>query len=78
VHLAPAFGADDMEVGRREGLPVVNPVDATGGSRPAPWEGQFVKDADPAIIADLQDRGLLLRRRPTPTPTRSAGAASGR
>src|SRR5690606_20483689 len=30
VHLAPAFGADDMAVGRREGLPVLNPVDADG------------------------------------------------
>jgi isoleucyl-tRNA synthetase len=62
VHLAPAFGADDMEVGRREGLPSANPVDASGAFVDGPWKGMFVKDADPEIIADLDARGLLLRR----------------
>jgi isoleucyl-tRNA synthetase len=62
VHLAPAFGADDMEIGRREGLPGANPVDATGAFTVGPWRGTFVKDADPAIIADLEGRGLLIRR----------------
>jgi isoleucyl-tRNA synthetase len=61
VHLAPAFGADDMEVGRREGLPVVNPVDAEGRFTTGPWQGRFVKDADPGITRDLQERGLLLK-----------------
>ena len=60
VHLAPAFGADDMAVGKREGLPVVNPVDAEGRFTTGPWQGSFVKDADDSIIADLRDRGLLL------------------
>jgi isoleucyl-tRNA synthetase len=60
VHLAPAFGADDLEVGRREGLPVVNPVDAAGRFTTGPWAGEFVKDADPGITRDLQERGLLL------------------
>jgi isoleucyl-tRNA synthetase len=60
VHLAPAFGADDMEVGRRHGLPVVNPVDRSGRFDTGPWAGEFVKDADAGITRDLQERGLLL------------------
>ncbi len=61
VHLAPAFGADDMAVGKRDGLPIANPVDAEGRFTEGPWAGEFVKDADPGIIRDLQERGLLLR-----------------
>jgi isoleucyl-tRNA synthetase len=63
VHLAPAFGEDDYQVARAEGLPLLNPVDADGAfdaSVPR-WTGQFVKDADPSIIDDLRDRGLLVR-----------------
>ena len=61
VHTAPAFGAEDMEVGRRYGLPVVNPVDAQGRFTSGPWEGRFVKDADPEIVAALADGGHLIR-----------------
>ena len=60
VHIAPAFGADDMDVGRREGLPVVNPVDLDGRFTTGPWEGAFVKDADPQIIEDMRASGVLL------------------
>jgi isoleucyl-tRNA synthetase len=63
VHMAPAFGADDMEVGRREGLPVVNPVDGEGRFSTGPWRGQFVKDADPEIIEALRERGVLIEHR---------------
>ncbi|MFP4235533.1 MAG: isoleucine--tRNA ligase [Nitriliruptoraceae bacterium] len=63
VHLAPAFGADDMAVGREHGWPVLNPVDATGSFTVAPWEGTFVKDADEWLIHDLEQRGLLLAQR---------------
>ncbi|TVR25672.1 MAG: isoleucine--tRNA ligase, partial [Nitriliruptor sp.] len=63
VHLAPAFGAEDMEVGRAEGLPVVNPVDATGRFTTGPWQGVFVKDADPDIIRTLAADGRLLASR---------------
>ena len=64
VHLAPAFGEIDREVGAREGLPTVNPVndaarfDAAVG---APYAGKFVKDADPALIDDLAARGKLVQ-----------------
>ncbi len=63
VHMAPAFGAEDMEVARREDLPVLLTVDEQGRFKDAvtPWAGMFVKDADPHIIADLKARGLLFR-----------------
>jgi isoleucyl-tRNA synthetase len=66
VHMAPAFGEDDAEVGRREGLPVLNPVDAEGtfDQRIGPWHGLGVKQADPAIVRDLEMRGLLVREEP--------------
>jgi isoleucyl-tRNA synthetase len=60
VHIAPAFGADDLEVGRREGLPFVNPVDDEGRFSTGPWAGTFVKDADPEIITALDAGGYLL------------------
>jgi isoleucyl-tRNA synthetase len=63
VHLAPAFGADDMEAARADDLPVLNPVgpDGTFGPDVAPWAGVWVKDADRSIIEDLAARGLLVR-----------------
>jgi isoleucyl-tRNA synthetase len=66
VHLAPAFGEEDAQVGRVEGLPVLNPVDAdaTFDHTVPPWQGRFVKDADPEIIADLRRRGLLVAEQP--------------
>jgi isoleucyl-tRNA synthetase len=64
VHLAPAFGADDMVVGRREGLPIVNPVGADARFTAGPWAGRFVKDADEDITAALDAAGLLVASRP--------------
>lgn len=63
VHLAPAFGEDDYQMGRRYDLPFFQPIDTAGrftGLVPD-WQGQFVKDADAGIVADLQQRGLLFR-----------------
>jgi isoleucyl-tRNA synthetase len=63
VHLAPAFGADDMEASRAYDLPVVNPVKPDGHfTDGVPLVGGvFFKDADQRLIADLDDRGLLFR-----------------
>src|SRR5580658_4556080 len=63
VHLAPAFGADDMETSRAHGLPVVNPVRPDGRFEDdVPLVGgMFFKDADRRLIEDLDDRGLLFR-----------------
>jgi isoleucyl-tRNA synthetase len=62
VHIAPAFGEDDAQVGRAEGLPTLNPVDEDGAfdASVPPFAGSFVKDADRAIIDDLTGRGLLV------------------
>ena len=66
VHQSPAFGADDLAVARRYGLPVVNPVRPDGTFEPAlPLVGgRFFKAADPALVADLRERGLLFREQP--------------
>jgi len=63
VHTAPAFGQEDMETGKKYGLPVLMTVlpDGTFIPEVTPWRGQFVKDADPFIIEDLRARGLLLK-----------------
>jgi isoleucyl-tRNA synthetase len=64
VHIAPAFGAEDYEVGRREQLPLVNPVASDGKFTPAAplVAGLWFKDADKPIMRDLKDRGLLYKR----------------
>ena len=64
VHIAPAFGADDMIVGQLNDLPVVMPVDAEARftAEITPWAGMFVKDADAGIMDDLEARGLLFAR----------------
>ena len=60
VHIAPAFGEDDANVGRRYDLPFVQLVDAKGEmTEETPFAGLFVKDADPKILVDLESRGLL-------------------
>jgi isoleucyl-tRNA synthetase len=61
VHIAPAFGADDYELGLREKLSVIQAVDTEGKlvSEVTPWAGKFVKDADPEIVEDLKKRGLF-------------------
>jgi isoleucyl-tRNA synthetase len=63
VHMAPAFGAEDMATAIEEGLPIIMTVGPDGAFLPEvrPWAGKFVKDADPFIIQDLQDRGLLFK-----------------
>ncbi len=63
VHTAPAFGEEDYQLGQREQLPFVNPVDLEGKfTKDFPLaQGQFVKEADPTIIQDLKQRGLLYK-----------------
>lgn len=63
VHIAPAFGEDDANVGRKYDLPFVQLVDPKGEfvKEVTPWAGMFCKDADKGIIADLQERGLLFK-----------------
>ncbi|MFO8011420.1 MAG: isoleucine--tRNA ligase [Dehalococcoidia bacterium] len=64
VHIAPAYGQDDYELGKAEGLPVIHTVDMDGNMRPIdkPWSEKFIKEADPIILEDLKARGLLHHR----------------
>ena len=60
VHIAPAFGEDDAQVGRKYDLPFVQFVDGKGSmTEDTPYAGLFVKDADPKVLVDLDKEGLL-------------------
>ncbi len=60
VHIAPAFGEDDANVGRKYDLPFVQFVDAAGNMTDnTPYAGLFVKDADKPILVDLEKEGKL-------------------
>ena len=60
VHIAPAFGEDDSKVGRKYDLPFVQLVDAKGEmTKETPWAGTFVKKADPLVLKELEEKGLL-------------------
>ena len=60
VHIAPAFGSEDFEIGREEGLLFIQPVDLRGVlPERSPFGARFVKDADPLVIEDLRGRGQL-------------------
>ncbi len=60
VHIAPAFGEDDARIGRNYDLPFIQFVNGKGEmTADTPYEGQFVKDADPVILKDLDREGKL-------------------
>jgi len=63
VHMAPAFGEDDYQIGVRDNLAFFEPVDSEGRftADVVSYAGLHVKHADPRITADLNERGLLLR-----------------
>ncbi|MGB9856644.1 MAG: isoleucine--tRNA ligase [Dictyoglomaceae bacterium] len=63
VHIAPAFGQEDFQVGKIYDLPLIQAVDQTGKFIPQvkPWAGLFVKKADPLIIEELKNRGLIFK-----------------
>jgi len=59
VHIAPAFGADDFEIGKKYNVKILNPVDREGKFTEGPWKGKFVKDADKEIISFLRKEKML-------------------
>ena len=60
VHIAPAFGEDDANVGRNYDLPFVQFVNEKGElTKETPFAGIFVKKADPEVLKDLDARGQL-------------------
>lgn len=65
VHIAPAFGEDDNRVCRENGITFVNYVDSQGKmTEETLWPGVFVKNADPMVLDDLKQRGLLFAALP--------------
>src|SRR5919109_1499199 len=63
VHMAPAFGAEDMDMARGQNFSGLITLFPDGAFIPGvkPWRGVFVKDADPFIVEDLKARGLLFK-----------------
>jgi isoleucyl-tRNA synthetase len=60
VHIAPAFGEDDYQVGKKYDLPFLQFVDGKGDmTEETPFAGVFVKKADPMVLKDLEERVLL-------------------
>ena len=62
VHLAPAFGADDANVGKKYGLPCLNPVGEDGCYTDGPWKGMRVFDADEVVIKYLKENDKLFKK----------------
>jgi isoleucyl-tRNA synthetase len=63
VHVAPAYGEDDLRLGQQWGLPVLHAVGEDGCflDSVTPVAGRFFKDGDPVLIEVLRTRGLLFR-----------------
>lgn len=64
VHIAPAFGEDDNQVGKKYGLPTMQPVNKSGEftEEITDFRGEFVKEADQNIIMNLKRRGLMFKK----------------
>lgn len=66
VHMAPAYGEDDYQIGRKYDLPTIHPVDKSGRfmDEVTDFKGMFVKDADAEIILNLKNRNILYKKEP--------------
>ena len=64
VHIAPAFGADDLNVAREHDLPIIRPVESNGRFQDGLplLAGKWFKDADAVVMDDLTSRGLLFKK----------------
>ena len=64
VHMAPAYGEDDYQTGKKYGLPTIHPVNKSGefDETVTDYKGKFVKDADAEIIQDLKSRNILYKK----------------
>ncbi len=61
VHTAPGHGEDDFQTGRREGLPILSPLDEAGRyTTVAKYRGRKVLDANAEIVEDLKAAGALV------------------
>lgn len=62
VHIAPAFGEDDSQVGKKYNLPYLNPVGEDGCYTDGPWKGMLIFDADKEVIAYLKENDKLFKK----------------
>ena len=62
VHIAPAFGEDDANVGKKYKLPYVNPVGEDARYIEGPWKGQYIFDADLDVIKWLKENDKLFKK----------------
>ena len=62
VHIAPAFGEDDANVGKKYNLPYLNPVGEDGCYLEGPWKGIRVFDADLEVIKYLKENDKLFKK----------------
>lgn len=61
LHIAPAFGEVDFDLGQKLGLSMLADVDQEGKMIVEPWKGVYLRDASPLIAKDMQEKGNLLR-----------------
>jgi isoleucyl-tRNA synthetase len=63
VHIAPGFGEDDSILGEKFHLSLADSLDDEGRyiDKVKPWAGINIKEADPLVIVDLRERGLLFK-----------------
>jgi len=62
VHIAPAFGEDDANVGKKYDLPYLNPVGKDGCYVGGMWDGKFVHDVNEEVVAYLKENDKLFKR----------------
>lgn len=64
VHIAPGFGEDDAEIGKKEKLPALCPIDSEGRftEEVSDYQGVYVKAADKMIIKRLKEEGKLIKQ----------------
>ena len=62
VHIAPAFGEDDAQVGKKYKLPYVNPVGEDAHYVEGPWKGMLIFDADLEVIKWLKENDKLFKK----------------
>ena len=62
VHIAPAFGEDDAQVGKKYKLPYVNPVGEDAHYIEGPWKGMLIFDADLEVIKWLKENDKLFKK----------------
>ncbi|GIX40918.1 MAG: hypothetical protein KatS3mg129_0651 [Leptospiraceae bacterium] len=63
VHIAPAYGADDLEVGLKYDLPIIYGAQLDGKFHEGPYKDKFFKEADKEIIRDLKKQNQSLEVR---------------